>query len=123
MTAVKPILVKAAALILLVGCSGGATRVNDLPLKTAGAPVISEGYRHITRRYIHAVQTHDVAINGMRGLTTIDPSVTVEEKGGAILVMHGGKQVASLGPGDPRCGARVGNGLSQAQENLAREDL
>lgn len=96
MTAVKPIFAKAAVLILLVGCNGGATHINDLPLKSAGAPVISEGYRHITRRYIRDVETHDVALNGMRGLSTIDPAVTVEEKSGSILVMHSGKQVAAL---------------------------
>lgn len=96
MTAMKPIIGKAAALILLVGCSGGATQVNQLPLKTAGAPVISEGYRHITRRYIRSVTTHDVAMNGMRGISTIDPAVKVEERGGSILVLHGGKQVASM---------------------------
>lgn len=95
MTAAKPIFVM-AALAFLVGCSSGPARVNDLPLKTAGAPVISEGYRHITRRYIRNVKTHDVALNGMRGLSTIDPSVTVEEKGGSILVLHAGKQVASV---------------------------
>lgn len=96
MTAMKPTFAVATALMLLVGCSGGATHVKSLPLKTAGAPVISEGYRHITRRYIRDVTTHDVAMNGMRGLTTIDPAVTVSEKGTAILVMVSGKQVATL---------------------------
>lgn len=52
----------------------------------AANQTFAAGYRHISERYIEAVTASDLALEGLRGLTTIDPSLNVQSSGNRIVV-------------------------------------
>ncbi|MBT3990305.1 MAG: S41 family peptidase [Rhodospirillaceae bacterium] len=46
----------------------------------------SSGYRHISERYIEAIPAAELALEGLRGLATIDPTLSVEAHQNEVLV-------------------------------------
>ena len=52
----------------------------------AATQTFTAGYRHISERYIEAVSASELALEGLRGLATIDPSLQVDLSGNRIIV-------------------------------------
>ena len=66
-----------------------------------GETVIGTGYRFISTRFIRAVPIRQIALNGLKGLSVIDPQVRAEERGGTVVVRHNGKILALLDKAGP----------------------
>lgn len=64
----------------------------------AAEVTVLEGLRGISQRYITPVKIDELALSGLRGLTTIDPELSLElsADGETILVRHNVDQLASL---------------------------
>lgn len=86
-----------AVAVLVTGC---AAEVPTQRLETdsefpriAAEEVFSTGYRSISEKYIDAVSVPHVALEGIRGLASIDPLVGVERVGSALVLMDGNRTV------------------------------
>ena len=66
--------------------------------ETQAADVVSAGYSGITEQYIEKVSVRDIAIEGLRGLGAIDPSLTVAEAEGRVILSSSGREVARFKP-------------------------
>lgn len=69
--------------------------------RDAASEIFSAGYGSISERYIEPVTPAALALEGMRGLSAIDPELTVGRSGDTIVVSSGDRLVARRpAPGD-----------------------
>ena len=54
------------------------------------------GYRYIRDRYVRSVSVRDVALGGLKGLSTIDGQITVAAAGTGVAVSHGQRRIATF---------------------------
>ena len=59
----------------------------------AATQTFASGFRHISERYIEPVSAFELALEGLRGLTTIDPSLQIQQSGNRITI---GSDILSL---------------------------
>lgn len=81
---------KAAAIVfvaLLSGCAAPKTETAKpgFPVDLA-QDTLETGFRQISERYIEKISVRDLAIEGLRGLTTIEPSLKVEQNGDRVAI-------------------------------------
>ncbi len=62
----------------------------------SGIEVYRESYRYIRDRYVRQVTVRDVALAGLKGLTTIDGQIAVAPVANAVTVSHGQRRLATL---------------------------
>ncbi len=62
--------------------------------RPSAAEVFSTGYGGIAERYIDTVAVDALALEGMRGLGAIDPSLTVERAGNIVTLATAGETIA-----------------------------
>jgi carboxyl-terminal processing protease len=103
--------------------------------KEAAREVFAAGYGSIAEKYIEAVSLRALGVEGVRGLGTIDPSLTVEETADGVQLSQGGRAVARFpSPADNDAdgwaqvttdavfaGRRVSPGLRQADDERLYE--
>ncbi|MBO33264.1 MAG: hypothetical protein CMM74_09865, partial [Rhodospirillaceae bacterium] len=81
---------KAAAVFLIASLT--ACAVPDRQASRSEFPValaqdtLETGYRQISQRFIENVSVRDLALEGLRGLSTIEPSLRIEEYADEILL-------------------------------------
>ncbi|MBI2978754.1 MAG: PDZ domain-containing protein, partial [Rhodospirillales bacterium] len=88
----------AAALLLFSACAGTGdlAPVGDDEFKTRVAEVFVAGFGGVADKYIEPVAVHSIAIDGMRGLGSIDPALTVARDEGRVVLFASGHEVARL---------------------------
>ncbi len=64
--------------------------------QTRATEVFTAGYGGVTEKYIDEIAVRDIAIEGLRGLGSIDPDLTVTEAGGKVVLSSSGREIASL---------------------------
>lgn len=88
-----------AALALVFGCSGGEP---PKPAVAADSTYISEqvftvGYGRIADAYLQPVDMQRLGVSGLKGLTSIDPAISVEANGKTVRVYVSDKLVTQYG--------------------------
>lgn len=86
----------AAALLLFSACAGTGDLASfgDDEFKTRAAEVFVAGFGGVADKYIEPVAVHSIAIDGMRGLGSIDPALTVARDEGRVVLFASGREVA-----------------------------
>jgi len=93
----------AAAALLLSACAetSGITSLADDEFKSKVAEVFVAGFGGVADKYIEPVAVHNIAIDGMRGLGSIDPALTVARDQDRVVLFASGREVARLStPGE-----------------------
>jgi len=94
-----------AALFALVLVLGGACAqtgdVAEAPGRPPSADAVSSdvyrvGFRYIRDRYVRQVTVRDVALSGLKGLSTLDNQITVTAPGATVTVQHGQRRIAAF---------------------------
>lgn len=88
-----------SAALLLAACAplqDFASRDADVFSQTQATEVFTAGYGGVTEKYINEVVVRDIAIEGLRGLGSIDPDLAVTATGGKVVLSSSGREVASL---------------------------
>lgn len=70
--------------------------IPDPPFGEGARDVFAEGYDLVSDRYIEPVDIEVLAVDGLDGLSVIDPALDAERRGATIQVTHGGKAVHSF---------------------------
>lgn len=85
------------ALLLLAG-SACANPVDpaERPFNEAAMDVFGKGYEYVFDRYIHDVKARDFVFTGLSGLTTLDPSLSIESTGSKVRLSRNHKLVAAF---------------------------
>ncbi len=66
----------------------------------AAADVFNTGFRTIVDKYIDQTSLPELSVEGLRGLSALDPGLAVERSGGFVRLVHdGGKPIALREPG------------------------
>ena len=92
-----PSLTAVAVALALVGCAPArqaAVPVADDISRRAAVQTFTDGYKGVTQKYIDPVRVQDLAVEGLRGLGTIDPVLTVARSGATVVLAAGGREVA-----------------------------
>ncbi len=58
--------------------------------------VLASGLYIVSERALSEVNVHDLGLEGMRGLATIDPEISIEENNGQLEVRYGGEFVKTV---------------------------
>jgi carboxyl-terminal processing protease len=106
------------AALLAAGCAGSVSPHAQGPDDQA-ARVFNDGYDYIHDRYIRAIATEDFAMNGLKGLSDIDPTIAVARSSGRIVVLSNGGLIAEFDkpqPHDTRGWAKVTVGAIRAAQ-------
>ena len=87
-----------ALLVLLVTACAPATTphvVEGPPFATeAATETFAAGFSNIAEKYIEPVDVGTVAVNGLRGLGSIDPALSVDRRGGTVVLAAANEPVA-----------------------------
>jgi carboxyl-terminal processing protease len=110
--------VRALALLLL--CGSCASSIGTLETDSRYDRLFAAGYTHLAERYIEPIEMHRVVVEGLRGLTNLDKSVTVERDAGRIRLMQDGILVGEWSEPADR-DVRAWAKLTAASMNAARE--
>lgn len=72
---------------VVVGCaaSGTPTSADSFPTEAA-TETFSAGYSSIAAKYIEPVRVGDLAVEGLRGLTSIDPAIGIRQAEGRLFL-------------------------------------
>ncbi len=75
--------------LLVTGCAAPDTaphsKIDGFEIERATV-TFAAGYRHISERYIEAISASELALEGLRGLTTIDPTISVDATINEVLI-------------------------------------
>jgi len=55
--------------------------------------VIASGYRGISEKYIEPLVVSQIALNGLNGLTVIDPALSAQITGSSVILSYSGRQI------------------------------
>ncbi len=82
--------------VALAACAGSGelSSVGDDELKARASEVFAAGFGGVVDKYIEPVTVPNIALDGMRGLGSIDPSLTVSRDGGGVVLLAAGREVA-----------------------------
>ncbi len=84
--------------VTLAGCTGPNASKPE-PVSTANltrhVEVYTAGFRNISEKYIRPLQVDDIAIGGLEGLTSIDPSLQAERRDNNVRLLLDGQEIAS----------------------------
>jgi len=72
--------------LLLTGCTVAPPALLDQAFPELAQKTLSAGITHISEKYIEPVPVSKLAVEGLRGLETIDPSFRVNVHGGTLSV-------------------------------------
>ena len=97
-----------AVALALAGCAparqAAVPAADDFP-RQAAVQTFTDGYKGVAQKYIDPVRVQDVAVEGLRGLGTIDPVLTVARSGATVVLAAGSREVARFPvPGDGNVG-------------------
>lgn len=84
------------AAFFVVACATQDSESAPDPSRGEADKLFSVGYRDIADIYIRDVPSIDLAVAGLKGLSSIDPNVSVSRDGGWILLAIGDDKAASL---------------------------
>ncbi len=88
----------AAVLLAVAACTpvpvAGPDTASNFPRHAAGETV-AEGYSRIVERYLDILTAEAAAMEGLRGLATIDPALTVDRHDGAIDLKYGDRIIGT----------------------------
>ncbi|MEQ8194336.1 MAG: S41 family peptidase [Rhodospirillales bacterium] len=95
-------LLNASALVLLAGlltaCAGANTTAptssRDTVQRLSAIELFSAGFTQISDKYIETVPLNQLALEGVRGLSAIDPSLTVLHDGQTIRLLSAEREIA-----------------------------
>lgn len=89
---------RAAPLVLLLagGCSVGGLISGDESFESQAEDQFSKGYIQISERYIDDVALSGLAVDGLNGLSEIDPRMTVARAGNLIMVSNNNRQLGAF---------------------------
>ncbi len=89
---------RAAPLVLLLtgGCSVGGLIGGDQSFDSQAEEQFSRGYVQISERYIDDVAVGGLAVDGLNGLSQIDPGMTVTRAGNTVTVSSSNAQIGAL---------------------------
>lgn len=88
-------------LVAVAALGGCASRSPDPFPVQAATETFSVGYGSIAEKYIDPVVVGDLAVEGMRGLGVIDPTVGVRRDVDQVILLHDAREVARFpAPGD-----------------------
>jgi len=77
---------KLIPVLLLAGCTAAPPLPLDQAFPELAQKTFSAGMTHISQKYIEPVDVSELALEGLRGLDSIDPSFQVEVQSGKLLV-------------------------------------
>ncbi len=84
--------------VTLAGCTGPQAPKPE-PVSTTNltrhVEVYTAGFRNISEKYIRPLQVDDIAIGGLEGLTSIDPSLQAERRNDNVRLLLAGQEIAS----------------------------
>jgi carboxyl-terminal processing protease len=89
----------ALAVIGATGCVDVSPLLRGHDPASVAAPsteVFQAGYTAIAERYIRPLGADTIALSGLRGLSSIDPSLSIESEGKVVVVRSNGREVALL---------------------------
>jgi len=90
----------AVLLLLIVVAACAAPRVPPAPISKADRDELIEvflaGYRNISERYIEPVSVKSLALNGIDGLSSIDPALKSRVDGGVVILDYSGDRIKTL---------------------------
>lgn len=88
----------ALSLLSLAACAGTGelASVGDDELRARAAEMFAAGFGGVADKYIEPVAVDEIALDGMRGLAAIDPSLTVIREDGGVVLLASGREVARL---------------------------
>ena len=114
------------ALLAVAACATAPPPETDagFPVQAA-TETFAVGFGNIAEKYIEPVSVDVLALDGMRGLASIDPAVTVARDGDAVHLDVGEREVASFAvpaDHDPRAWAALTTDVSLAGRRVS-EDL
>lgn len=82
---------------LITACAHAPEETRSEPASIPSAPsardVLEAGYATIADRYIERVSIETVAMNGIEGLRTLDPGLTVRRQGNILILSVGGNTI------------------------------
>ena len=89
-----------AALVLLSGCTSMPVQqatpvVEPFPFE-AMEKVLTSGFDHISRKYIDEVDMRPFVLEGLRGLTSLEPGISIVEEHGYVSLKHNNKDILSM---------------------------
>ncbi|MBL8661558.1 MAG: S41 family peptidase [Candidatus Odyssella sp.] len=87
-------------LVLAFGAACAETGMRtDRPTRMAGEAGASDvyrvGFRYIRDRYVRAVTVRDVALGGLKGLSSLDGQIAVVTAGPTVTIQHGSRRLAA----------------------------
>ena len=88
----------AAAVLLLSACAGPATVTEPSPSFPAAEArqTFSVGFRQISDRFIENISVRKLAVEGLKGLGTIDDAIQISDTDGTIQVQSEGNLIRRL---------------------------
>jgi carboxyl-terminal processing protease len=90
-------LAAAGCLVLLVGCAHDISERDASGFSALETErLLAFGFDAIAERYVDPVPLRRLAFDGLRGLSTIDPAIGVEEKDGHLELAFSGKKIADF---------------------------
>ncbi len=113
MTHPAPIAARIVGLVLLIGVMAACASPRQPPpgsavggrLDDLAVDVFRQGYAGIAERYIEPVAIGVMAVDGLGGLTVLDPSLTIRRRGNRVMLSTGGRGVEDFAvPGDDDVG-------------------
>jgi carboxyl-terminal processing protease len=99
-----------ATLLILAGCAFGSARLAAADAFTLNEQVFSVGYARIADVYLRPVDIGQLALDGLRNLSGIDPAIKIEREERFLRVSVDGTVTAELstpGPNDASAWAAV----------------
>ena len=86
------------ALVLIAACAPARQAAEPAPAfpRQAVEEVFTVAYGSITEKYIEPVIIGELAFDGLGGLATIDPNLSVDRNGREVILAAGGRSVASF---------------------------
>ena len=84
------------ALLLLSGCSAQIKHDRIGDSRNVSDPVFATGYKHIYDKYIEPLDMGEVALNGLKTISDIDPGLNVSRAGGRVQLAHGDAMVGDF---------------------------
>ena len=88
-------LITSLSLLALAGCGGAPSAPAADEQHTL---LLEQAYSGIAKYYIEPVTPGGLALAGLHGLATIDPAITVEQQGDAVVLRQGGHSLRFAAP-------------------------
>ncbi|MCW5773673.1 MAG: S41 family peptidase [Rhodospirillaceae bacterium] len=89
------------ALVLVLGtaCAESARDQAEIPDRPpadiAASDIYRIGFRYIRDRYVRPVTVRDVALSGLKGLSSLDSKVTAAGHGSVVTILYGQRRIGS----------------------------